>query len=116
MGTYALLFPDRSLQDLDDPLLAKGYKQRCGKHWLDQVGSGPSGRLKGDRMATAGTVMFELKIAVEVVQAEDGRFYVDAATTESGVVHEWTEGPFDTEAKARESLRWHIAMPVIEKL
>ena len=40
-------------------------------------------------MATAGTIMFELKIAVE---AEDGEFYVDATTTESGVVHEWTEG------------------------
>ena len=67
-------------------------------------------------MATAGTIMFELKIAVEVVQAEDGEFYVDATTTKSGVVHEWTEGPFDKEAKARESLRWHIEMPAIEKL
>ena len=55
------------------------YNQRCGKHWLDQVGSGAYGRLKGDRMATAGTIMFELKIAVE---AEDGEFYVDATTTE----------------------------------
>jgi len=43
----------------------------------------------GDRMATAGTIVFELKIAVEVVQAEDGKFYVDAATTEAGsIVHE----------------------------
>jgi len=67
-------------------------------------------------MATAGTIMFELKIAVEVVQAEDGKFYVDATRTESGVVHEWTEGPFETEAKARDSLRWQFAMPVIEKL
>jgi hypothetical protein len=71
----------------------------------------------GDRMATAGTIVFELKIAVEVVQAEDGKFYVDAATTEAGsIVHEWTEGPFDTEAKARDSLRWQFAMPMIEKL
>jgi hypothetical protein len=67
-------------------------------------------------MATAGTIMFEFKIEVEVVQAEDGKFYVDAATTMSGVVHEWTEGPFDTEAKARDCLRWQFAMPVIEKL
>ena len=71
----------------------------------------------GDRMATAGTIVFELKIAVEVIQAEDGKFYVDAATTElGGVTHEWTEGPFDTEAKARDSLRWQFAVPVIEKL
>jgi len=57
--------------------------------------------------------MLELKIAVEVVHAEDGKFYVDAITTGSGVVHEWTEGRFDTEA---ESLRWQFAMPVIDKL
>ena len=67
-------------------------------------------------MATAGTIMFELKIAVEVVHAEDGKFYVDATTTESGITHQWTEGPFETEAKARDSLRWQFAMPAIEKL
>ncbi len=66
-------------------------------------------------MATAGTIMFELKIAVEIVQADDGKFYVDATKTKSGIVHEWTEGPFETEAKARDSLRWQFAMPVIEK-
>jgi hypothetical protein len=56
-------------------------------------------------------------IAVELVEGEDGKFYVDAATTEAGsIIHEWTEGPFDTEAKARDSLRWQFAMPVIEKL
>ena len=68
-------------------------------------------------MATAGTIVFELRIAVEIVQAEDGKFYVDATTTEAAdVMHEWTEGPFDTEAKARDSLRWQFAMPMIEKL
>jgi hypothetical protein len=67
-------------------------------------------------MATAGTIMFELKIAIDVVQAEDGKFYVDATTTKAGVVQEWTEGPFDTEAKARESLQWQLAMPAMEKL
>jgi hypothetical protein len=36
--------------------------------------------------------------------------------TEAGIVHGWTEGPFDTEAKARDSLRWQFAMPAIEKL
>jgi hypothetical protein len=60
--------------------------------------------------------MFELKIAIDVVQAEDGKFYVDATTTKAGVVQEWTEGPFDTEAKARESLQWQLAMPAMEKL
>ncbi|HEY7581061.1 MAG TPA: hypothetical protein VH855_25995 [Acetobacteraceae bacterium] len=67
-------------------------------------------------MATAGTITFELKVAVEVVQAEDGKFYVDTTMTEAGIVHGWTEGPFDTEAKARDSLRWQFAMPAIEKL
>jgi len=27
----------------------------------------------------------------------------------------WTEGPFTTEARARESLQWQFAVPVIEK-
>jgi len=31
-------------------------------------------------------------------------------------VHSWTEGPFTNEAKARESLQWQFAVPVIEKL
>jgi hypothetical protein len=68
-------------------------------------------------MATAGTIVFEVKVAVEIVHAEDGRYYVDASSEKSGgIVREWTEGPFDTEAKARESLQWQFAMPVIENL
>jgi hypothetical protein len=31
-------------------------------------------------------------------------------------VHSWTEGPFDTERKARENLQWQFVVPVIEKL
>jgi len=46
--------------------------------------------------------VFELKNAVEVVQAEDGKFYVDAATPVAGsVVHAWRKAPFVTETKAR---------------
>jgi hypothetical protein len=30
------------------------------------------------------------------------------------VMRNWTEGPFDTEAKARESLQWQFAVPFIE--
>ena len=68
-------------------------------------------------MATAGTIVFELKMAIEIVHGEDGKYYVDASTSEFGnILHEWTEGPFDTETKARDSLRWQFAMPVIEKL
>jgi hypothetical protein len=32
------------------------------------------------------------------------------------VMRNWTEGPFDTEAKACENLQWQFAVPVIEKL
>jgi hypothetical protein len=67
-------------------------------------------------MATAGTIMFEIKIAVDIVLAEDGKYYVDASTTKGDAVHSWTEGPFDTERKARENLQWQFAVPVIEKL
>ena len=67
-------------------------------------------------MATAGTIVFEVKIAVDIVLAEDGKYYVDASTAKGDVVHDWTEGPFDTEAKARENLQWHFAVPVMEKL
>ena len=43
-------------------------------------------------MATAGTILFELKIAVEIVLAEDGKYYVDATSTKTGeIVREWTE-------------------------
>jgi hypothetical protein len=31
-------------------------------------------------------------------------------------MHDWTEGPFHTEPKARENLQWQLAVPVIEKL
>lgn len=68
-------------------------------------------------MATAGTIVLEIKIALDIVLAEDGKFYVDAITTKSGnTVQAWTEGPFETEARARETLKWQIALPVIEKL
>jgi len=68
-------------------------------------------------MATAGTIVLEIKITADIVFAEDGKYYVDASTTNSGeIVSEWTEGPFDTEAKARESLKWQLAMPVLETL
>ena len=52
--------------------------------------------------ATTGTTVFELKNAVEVVQAEDGKFYVDATTPVAGsVVHTWRMAPFDTETNAQ---------------
>ena len=70
-----------------------------------------------DRMATAGTIVLEIKIAIDIVLAEDGKYYVDAVTMKSGgTALEWTEGPFDTEVKARENLKWQVAVPVIEKL
>ena len=50
-------------------------------------------------MATAGTIVFEIKIAVDVVLAEVGKYYVDAATSTDDIVRQWTEGAFDTEAK-----------------
>ena len=68
-------------------------------------------------MATAGTVIFELKLAVDIILAEDGKYYVDTVTTTAGdVVHEWTEGPFETETRARESLQWQLAIPVATSL
>ena len=68
-------------------------------------------------MATAGTVIFELKLAIDIILAEDGKYYVDSVTTTDGtVVHEWTEGPFETESKARESLKWQYALPLATAL
>jgi hypothetical protein len=67
-------------------------------------------------MATAGTIVFEFKIAADIVLAEDGKYYVDASMAKGGAVHDWTEGPFDSEAKARETLQWQFAVPVLEKL
>jgi hypothetical protein len=68
-------------------------------------------------VATAGTIILEINIAADIVLAEDGRYYVDTRTTSAGeIVSAWTDGPFDTEAKARESLKWQLAVPVIEKL
>jgi hypothetical protein len=56
----------------------------------DQMPAGRSGR------ATADTVIFELKLGVDIILEADGKYYVDAVTTTAGdVVHEWTEGPFD---------------------
>ena len=58
-------------------------------------------------MTTAGTIVLEIKIAIDIVLAEDGKYYVDAVTMKSSdTALEWTEGPFDTEVKARETLRW----------
>jgi hypothetical protein len=37
-------------------------------------------------------------------------------TTKGDVLHNWTEGPFDTERKARENLQGQFAVPVIESL
>ena len=67
-------------------------------------------------MATAGTIVFEFKIAADIVLAEDGKYYVDASMAKGGAVHDWTEGPFDSEAKARETLQWQFAVPALEKL
>jgi hypothetical protein len=53
-------------------------------------------------MATAGKIVFEIKIAVDILLAEDGMYCVDESTTKGDAVHSWTEGPFDTERKARE--------------
>jgi hypothetical protein len=48
-------------------------------------------------MATAGRIVFEGKIAVDIILAEDGRYYVDLTTTMDGeVVSAWTDGPFET--------------------
>ena len=47
-------------------------------------------------MATAGTIVFEFKITADIVLAEDGMYYVDASMAKGGVVHDWTEGPFDS--------------------
>ena len=68
-------------------------------------------------MATAGSVVLEAKIAVDIVFAEDGKYYVDSTTTMDGaIVRAWTEGPFETEAKARECVEWQYSMPMLEKL
>ena len=51
-------------------------------------------------MATAGRVVFEGKIAIDIILAEDGKYYVDSTTTmDCEVVSAWTDGPFETEAK-----------------
>jgi hypothetical protein len=34
-------------------------------------------------MATAGTIMLEIQIAIDIVLAEDGKYYVDAITSRS---------------------------------
>jgi hypothetical protein len=45
-------------------------------------------------MATAGTIVMEIKITADIVFAEDGKYYVGARSTNSGeIVSEWTEGP-----------------------
>jgi hypothetical protein len=68
-------------------------------------------------MATAGSVVLEAKIAVDIVLAEDAKYYVDSTTTMDGVsVRAWTEGPFETESKARECVEWQYSMPMLEKL
>ena len=47
-------------------------------------------------MATAGTIVFEGKIAVDIIFAEDGMYYVDLTPTMDGeVVSAWTDGPFE---------------------
>lgn len=60
--------------------------------------------------------MFEIKVAADIVRAEDGKYYVDAATTKAGnIVRGWTEDPFDTEAKARDILQSQLAIPALEQ-
>jgi uncharacterized membrane protein YkoI len=50
-------------------------------------------------MGTAGTIVFEVKIAI--VHGEDSQYYVDTINAKSGnIVRKSTLGPFDTEAKA----------------
>ena len=45
-------------------------------------------------MATAGRMVFEGKIAIDIILAEDGKYYVDLTTTMDGeVVGAWTDGP-----------------------
>ena len=69
-------------------------------------------------MATAGTIVLEIKIAIDIVSPKTASTTSMSITIEiSGdTAPEWTEGPFDTEAKARETLKWQVAVPVIEKL
>jgi len=80
------------------------------------VGIGPITVDEG-QVATAGTIVLESKIATDIVLTEDGKYYVDAITSKCGdTIQEWTEGPFDTETKARETLKWQVALPVNEKV
>jgi len=51
-----------------------------------------------NRIATAGTVIFELKLSVDIIIAEDGKYCVDTISTTAGVAHAWTEGPFEAAA------------------
>jgi len=47
----------------------------------------------GACMATAGRIVFEGKVAVDIILAEDGKYYVDSTTTMDGeVVSAWTDG------------------------
>jgi hypothetical protein len=67
-------------------------------------------------MATAGRIVFEGKLAVDIILAEDGKYYVDATTTMDGeVVSAWTDGPFETVTEARECLQWQHAVPTLER-
>jgi hypothetical protein len=46
---------------------------------------------RSEEMATAGTIILEIKITAEIVLAEDGKYYVDATSTRSDdTVREWT--------------------------
>ena len=47
----------------------------------------------GACMATAGRIVFEGKIAIDIILAEDGKYYADSTTTMDGeVVSTWTDG------------------------
>jgi hypothetical protein len=51
-------------------------------------------------MATAGTIVFKVETAAEIVLAEGGKYYVDAATAKLvDTTSYWTKGPLGTEAK-----------------
>ena len=59
---------------------------------------------------------FRGQVAIDIILAEDGKYYVDSTPTMDGeVVSAWTDGPFETEAKARECLQRQHAVPTLER-
>jgi hypothetical protein len=61
-------------------------------------------------MATAGRIVLEAKIAVDIVLADDGKYYVDSTSMMDGViVHAWTEGP--SRPRPRPAPAWSGSIP-----